>query len=272
MLTGTVPECNCNDSDGKDYEPKATYSQLGQSQEKKDDAFLATDCISSEKLASSEYNSDVFIFADSAIRKLLADIQIEEQNHAEMLFKYKNRKRYGLITSEVQMRLDKYLKVSRIIKRRTIANEACDAGRVMVNNKTAKASTDVKVGDIIEIGFGNKTVKVEVTMIADSTKKKEDAKKKCSNMSKQARSYSITAARQLNPLVRRLLSEFEPFYEKTNADNVWFLCYFAVLISSSGIVEATLVFAGIDFVTKVFPATTAFAPITVSPPSIVVLA
>ena len=87
VLTGTVPECN--DSDGKDYEPKATYSQLGQSQEKKDDAFLATDCISSEKLASSEYNSDVFIFADSAIRKLLADIQIEEQNHAEMLFKYK---------------------------------------------------------------------------------------------------------------------------------------------------------------------------------------
>lgn len=69
------------------------------------------------------------------------------------------------------MRLDKYLKVSRIIKRRTIANEACDAGRVMVNNKTAKASTDVKVGDIIEIGFGNKTVRVEVTMIADSTKK-----------------------------------------------------------------------------------------------------
>ena len=61
------------------------------------------------------------------------------------------------------MRLDKYLKVSRIIKRRTVANEACDAG------------TDVKVGDVIEIEFGNKTVKVRVTMIADSTKK-EDAK------------------------------------------------------------------------------------------------
>ena len=73
------------------------------------------------------------------------------------------------------MRLDKYLKVSRLIKRRTIANEACDAGRVMINDKVAKASTDVKVGDVIEIGFGNKTVKVEVTMIADSTKK-EDAK------------------------------------------------------------------------------------------------
>ena len=73
------------------------------------------------------------------------------------------------------MRLDKYLKVSRIIKRRTIANEACDAGRVKVNDKVAKASTDVKVGDIIEVEFGNKTVKVEITMVADSTKK-EDAK------------------------------------------------------------------------------------------------
>ena len=68
-----------------------------------------------------------------------------------------------------------YLKVSRIIKRRTVANEACDAGRVMVNDKVAKAGTDVKVGDVIEIEFGNKTVKVRVTMIADSTKK-EDAK------------------------------------------------------------------------------------------------
>ena len=89
VLTGTVPSCNCNDSDGRDYDPKATYSQLGQSQDKKNDAFLATDCITSEKLASSEYNSDVFIFGDSTIRKLLADIQVEEQNHAEMLFKYK---------------------------------------------------------------------------------------------------------------------------------------------------------------------------------------
>ena len=53
------------------------------------------------------------------------------------------------------MRLDKYLKVSRLIKRRTVANEACDAGRVMVNSRVAKASQDVKVGDIIEIAFGN---------------------------------------------------------------------------------------------------------------------
>lgn len=73
------------------------------------------------------------------------------------------------------MRLDKYLKVSRLIKRRTVANDACDSGRVMVNDKVVKASYDVKVGDVIEISFGNKSVKVKVTMIADSTKK-EDAK------------------------------------------------------------------------------------------------
>lgn len=69
------------------------------------------------------------------------------------------------------MRLDKYLKVSRLIKRRTVANDACDAGRVMVNDKVVKASYDVKVGDMIEIGFGNKTVKVEVTDIVETTKK-----------------------------------------------------------------------------------------------------
>ena len=73
------------------------------------------------------------------------------------------------------MRLDKYLKVSRLIKRRTVANEACDAGRVMINDKVAKASTDVKIGDVIAIRFGIKTVRVEVTEIVDSTKK-EDAK------------------------------------------------------------------------------------------------
>ena len=73
------------------------------------------------------------------------------------------------------MRLDKYLKVSRLIKRRTVANDACDAGRVMVNDKVVKASYDVKLGDVIEISFGNKSVKVKVTMITDSTKK-EDAK------------------------------------------------------------------------------------------------
>ena len=71
------------------------------------------------------------------------------------------------------MRLDKYLKVSRLIKRRTVANEACDAGRVMVNGKTARASYDVKVGDVIEIAFGNKAVKAEVLKVADTVKKEE---------------------------------------------------------------------------------------------------
>ena len=71
------------------------------------------------------------------------------------------------------MRLDKYLKVSRFIKRRTVANEACDNGRVFINDKQAKASTEVKVGDIITISFGNKDVKVEVTDISETVKKDE---------------------------------------------------------------------------------------------------
>lgn len=71
------------------------------------------------------------------------------------------------------MRLDKFLKVSRLIKRRTVANEACDAGRVLVNGKVAKASLNVKPGDIIEIMFGTKAVKAEVLQIADTSKKEE---------------------------------------------------------------------------------------------------
>ena len=71
------------------------------------------------------------------------------------------------------MRLDKFLKVSRLIKRRTVANEACDAGRVLVNGKPAKASVKVKPGDVIEIQFGTKNVKVEVLDIQDTTKKEE---------------------------------------------------------------------------------------------------
>ena len=71
------------------------------------------------------------------------------------------------------MRLDKFLKVSRLIKRRTVANEACDAGRVMVNDKPAKASAQVKPGDVIEIHFGTRTVKVEVLDIQETTKKEE---------------------------------------------------------------------------------------------------
>ena len=71
------------------------------------------------------------------------------------------------------MRLDKYLKVSRLIKRRPVANEACDAGRGMLNGKVAKASADVKAGDTIEIMFGTKTVKVEVLSVAETAKKEE---------------------------------------------------------------------------------------------------
>ena len=69
------------------------------------------------------------------------------------------------------MRIDKYLKVSRLIKRRTVANEACDAGRVSINGKPVKASAEVKIGDVIEIGFGEKSVKAEVTEITETTKK-----------------------------------------------------------------------------------------------------
>ena len=64
------------------------------------------------------------------------------------------------------MRLDKFLKVSRIIKRRTVANEACDSGRVIINGKIAKASTEVKIGDVIEIKYGEKIIKFRVRNIA----------------------------------------------------------------------------------------------------------
>ncbi len=69
------------------------------------------------------------------------------------------------------MRLDKYLKVSRLIKRRTVANEACDAGRVSVNGRTVKASYDVKPGDVMEIQFGQKTVRLRVLLVADNVGK-----------------------------------------------------------------------------------------------------
>ena len=71
------------------------------------------------------------------------------------------------------MRLDKFLKVSRLIKRRTVANEACDAGRVLVNGKTAKASVNVREGDVIEIAFGTKAVKVEVLDVQETVRKEE---------------------------------------------------------------------------------------------------
>ena len=89
ILSGNVPECNCNDRSGRDYQPKAVYTAMSSPEDKQHDAFLATDCIGTEKLVSGTYNDDVFAFGDSGVRKLLADIQIEEQNHAEMLYKYK---------------------------------------------------------------------------------------------------------------------------------------------------------------------------------------
>ena len=72
------------------------------------------------------------------------------------------------------MRLDKYLKVSRLIKRRTVANEACDNGRISVNGRVVKASYDVKAGDRLEIALGNRTLAVEVLQVAE-TVKKDDA-------------------------------------------------------------------------------------------------
>jgi ribosomal 50S subunit-recycling heat shock protein len=71
------------------------------------------------------------------------------------------------------MRLDKYLKVTRIIKRRTVANEACDGGRVSVNGRTVKASYDVKIGDIVEVAFGTKAFKIKVTDIKETTLKND---------------------------------------------------------------------------------------------------
>lgn len=89
VLEGKCPSCDCNDSAGADYQPKATYDADSNSADKKSDCFLATDSITAEKMISTEYNSDVFNFGESNVRKLLADIQVEEQNHAEMLYKYK---------------------------------------------------------------------------------------------------------------------------------------------------------------------------------------
>ena len=73
------------------------------------------------------------------------------------------------------MRLDKYLKVSRLIKRRTVANEACYSGRVMINDKVAKASAEVRQGDVITISFGNREVKVEVLDVQETVKKEAAA-------------------------------------------------------------------------------------------------
>lgn len=82
-------------------------------------------------------------------------------------------RRPSFLKGKKDMRLDKFLKVSRLIKRRTVANEACDAGRVMINDRPAKASAEVKAGDIITIAFGNKDVKVEVLTVQETVKKEE---------------------------------------------------------------------------------------------------
>ena len=73
------------------------------------------------------------------------------------------------------MRLDKYLKVSRLIKRRTVANEACDAARISANGRPAKASYDVKVGDVLDIRFGQKTLRIEVLEVANAVRKDDAA-------------------------------------------------------------------------------------------------
>ena len=73
------------------------------------------------------------------------------------------------------MRLDKYLKISRLIKRRTVANEACDAGKILVNDKVARASYDVKAGDVIEIQMGRKALKVRVEQVAEVVRKEDAA-------------------------------------------------------------------------------------------------
>ena len=81
--------------------------------------------------------------------------------------------RYQSMQENKDMRLDKFLKVSRLIKRRTVANEACDAGRVLVNDRPAKASAQVKAGDVLEIQFGSKSVRVEVLNVQETVKKEE---------------------------------------------------------------------------------------------------
>ncbi len=89
ILGGTVPQVNMCDNKAKDYAPTATYTGSFSQEDKASDAFLCTDSITTEKYVSSAYNFDLFKFADSSVRELLADIEIEEQQHAEMIYKYK---------------------------------------------------------------------------------------------------------------------------------------------------------------------------------------
>ena len=103
------------------------------------------------------------------------------------------------------MRLDKFLKVSRLIKRRTVANEACDAGRVLVNDKVAKASVNVKAGDIIEIQFGTRSVKAEVLNVQETVKK--DEAQELYRYIRQERKKELASDRQSASFARFFCSE-----------------------------------------------------------------
>ena len=89
VLNGEVASADINDYAAKNYRPQANYHQQSSQEEKDHDSFLCTDAITMEKYVSGAYNFDLFQFGNSKLRKLLADIEVEEQNHAEMLYKYK---------------------------------------------------------------------------------------------------------------------------------------------------------------------------------------
>lgn len=89
VLRGEVAKVDCNDTSGRDYKPVGTYDKDEDSENKRSDCFLAVDGIGTEKMVSGDYNSRIFAFSQSEIRSLLADIQVEEQNHAEMMYKYR---------------------------------------------------------------------------------------------------------------------------------------------------------------------------------------
>lgn len=89
LLNGTVPSVNSNDTAGKDYNPTASYAGSFNQTDKDNDKFLCTDAITTEKYVATAYNYDLFQFGNSDVRKLLNDIQTEEQNHAEKIYKYK---------------------------------------------------------------------------------------------------------------------------------------------------------------------------------------
>ena len=89
VLNGTVSDADVNDYAAKNYRPRGNYHQNSSQDEKSHDSFLATDAIAMEKYVSGAYNFDLFQFGNNKLRRLLADIEVEEQNHAEMLYKYK---------------------------------------------------------------------------------------------------------------------------------------------------------------------------------------